>query len=91
MIGVAVKRIFRGIILGGMVLISIQARGDGNGLFQSQAGDLVVLGLKADLRNNPIGLTDIPAVGTIDLAQTDKLFTPRNDLFLDRRPDQYRL
>lgn len=31
------------------------------------------------------------AVGTIDLAQTDKLFTPRNDLFLDRRPDQYRL
>ncbi len=31
------------------------------------------------------------AVGVIDLAQTDKLFTPRNDLFGDRRPDQYRL
>jgi predicted amidohydrolase len=30
------------------------------------------------------------AVGTVDLAETDKLFTPRNDLFADRRPDQYR-
>ena len=30
------------------------------------------------------------AVGTIDLAETDKLFTPRNDVFADRRPDQYR-
>ena len=30
------------------------------------------------------------AVGTVDLAETDKLFTPRNDLFGDRRPDQYR-
>jgi alpha-L-rhamnosidase len=63
MIGAAVKRIFRGIILGGMVLITIPARGNGNGLFQSQAGDLVVLGLKADLRHNPIGLTEIPRLG----------------------------
>ena len=31
------------------------------------------------------------AVGAVDLAETDKLFTPRNDLFDDRRPDQYRL
>ena len=31
------------------------------------------------------------AVGVIDLAETDKLFTPRNDVFGDRRPDQYRL
>ena len=30
------------------------------------------------------------AVGTVDLAETDKLFTPRNDVLADRRPDQYR-
>jgi predicted amidohydrolase len=30
------------------------------------------------------------AVGEIDLLETDKLLTPRNDLLADRRPDQYR-
>lgn len=31
------------------------------------------------------------AVAEIDLIDTDKRLTPRNDLFEDRRPDQYRL
>ena len=30
------------------------------------------------------------ATATVDLAETDKRFTPRNDLLADRRPDQYR-
>lgn len=47
---------------------------------------------------NPLGdrLDQVPekvtgtAQATIQLAQCDKLFTPRNDLWEDRRPDQYR-
>lgn len=31
------------------------------------------------------------ATAVIELAETNKLFTPRNDLWADRRPDQYRL
>jgi len=39
-----------------------------------------------------MGATDVGAVSsTIDLAQADKSLTPRNDLWEDRRPDQYRL
>lgn len=44
----------------------------------------------AEVRQRLDGTSVGAAVGEIDLAETDKLFTPRNDLFGDRRPDQYR-
>lgn len=44
-----------------------------------------------EVRERLDGASTGAAVGTVDLAETDKLFTPRNDIFADRRPDQYRI